>query len=70
MTGVFLGRRKIGGMSPGRKLVLEGVVLPDGKQRQIYNPVYTLLCSSQRVAAPGRRSRSCGELHAAAGGSY
>jgi hypothetical protein len=43
VTGVFLGRRKIGGMSPGRKLVLEGVVLPHGKQREIYNPVYTLL---------------------------
>ena len=43
VTGVFLGRRKIGGMSPGRKLVLEGVILPEGKQRQIYNPVYTLL---------------------------
>ena len=43
VVGVFLGRRKIGGMSPGRKLVLEGVILPEGKQRQIYNPVYTLL---------------------------
>ena len=43
VTGVFLGRRKIGGLSPGRKVVLEGVVLPDGKQHQIYNPMYTLL---------------------------
>ncbi|MGH8979045.1 MAG: OB-fold nucleic acid binding domain-containing protein [Acidimicrobiia bacterium] len=43
VTGVFLGRRKIGGLSPGRKVVLEGVVLPDGKQHQIYNPIYTLL---------------------------
>jgi hypothetical protein len=43
VTGVFLGRRKIAGLSPGRKVVLEGVVLPNGKQRQIYNPTYTLL---------------------------
>ena len=43
VTGVFLGRRKIAGLSPGRKLVLEGVVVPHGKQRQIYNPIYALL---------------------------
>jgi hypothetical protein len=43
LTGVFLGRRKIGGITPGRKLILEGMVLPEGKQRLIYNPIYTLL---------------------------
>ena len=43
VTGVFLGRRKIIGLSPGRKLVLEGVVVPHGREKQIYNPVYTLL---------------------------
>ncbi len=43
VTGVFLGRRKILGISPGRRIVLEGVLTLDGKQRQIYNPVYTLL---------------------------
>jgi hypothetical protein len=43
VVGVFLGRRKIGGMTPGRKLVLEGVVVPAGKQKQIFNPIYTLI---------------------------
>ena len=43
VTGVFLGRRRVGGISPGRKLVFEGVVVARGKERQIYNPVYTLL---------------------------
>jgi hypothetical protein len=43
VVGVFLGRRKIGGISPGRKLVLEGVIVPAGKQKQIFNPTYTLL---------------------------
>ena len=43
VTGVFLGRRKILGLSPGRKLVLEGVVVPHGREKQIFNPVYTLL---------------------------
>ncbi len=43
VTGIFLGRRKIMGLSPGRKLVLEGVVVPHGREKQIYNPVYTLL---------------------------
>jgi hypothetical protein len=43
VIGVFLGRRKIHGISPGRKLVLEGVVVQNGSQRFIYNPMYTLL---------------------------
>jgi hypothetical protein len=43
VIGVFLGRRKIGGITPGRKLILEGVVVPAGKQCLLYNPVYTLL---------------------------
>jgi hypothetical protein len=43
VTGVFLGRRKIGGITPGRKLILEGMLVPLGKQRLIYNPTYTLL---------------------------
>jgi hypothetical protein len=43
LVGVFLGRRKISGITPGRKLVLEGVVMPTGKQKLIYNPMYTLL---------------------------
>jgi hypothetical protein len=43
VTAVFLGRRKIPGMSPGRRLVLEGVVAKDGNERVIYNPIYTLI---------------------------
>jgi len=43
VVAVFLGRRRISGISPGRKLVLEGVVLPMGKRKLIYNPIYTLL---------------------------
>jgi hypothetical protein len=43
VTAVFLGRRKILGLSPGRKIVLEGVVTGEGRRHIIYNPVYTLL---------------------------
>ena len=44
VTAVFLGRRRVLGMSPGRRVVLEGVVAADrGKRRLMYNPVYTLL---------------------------
>lgn len=42
VTAVFLGRRKILGISPGRRIVLEGVLTLDGRQRQLYNPIYTL----------------------------
>ncbi len=43
ITAVFLGRRKIAGITPGRKLVLEGVVSVEGSQRLVYNPVYRLM---------------------------
>jgi hypothetical protein len=43
VTGVFLGRRKILGVSPGRRLVLEGVIARDGPRLVTYNPLYTLL---------------------------
>jgi hypothetical protein len=42
VTAVFLGRRKILGLSPGRRLVLEGVVTRDREDRVMYNPVYEL----------------------------
>ena len=42
VTAVFLGRRKIPGLSPGRRLTLEGVVNDNRGQRVIYNPTYTL----------------------------
>ena len=43
MVGVFLGRRKIAGLSPGRKVAFEGVAARDGKRYLVYNPIYELL---------------------------
>src|SRR5438477_1995163 len=42
LTAVFLGRRRVGGLAPGRRLTLRGVVTQDGRERYMYNPVYTL----------------------------
>ena len=42
VTAVFLGRRKIAGFSPGRRVTLEGVITVDNSDRYMYNPVYTL----------------------------
>jgi RecG-like helicase len=43
VTAVFFGRRKLAGLSPGRKLLVEGVVSSQGGRRFMYNPVYELL---------------------------
>jgi RecG-like helicase len=43
IVAVFLGRRKIAGMSPGRRLLLSGVAARDGNRILVYNPEYTLL---------------------------
>ncbi len=43
VTAVFLGRRKIAGVSPGRKLVLDGVAATDANRLLIFNPRYQLL---------------------------
>jgi hypothetical protein len=44
VTAVFLGRRKIPGLSPGRRVLLEGVVTSQANSAGvIYNPVYQLL---------------------------
>jgi OB-fold nucleic acid binding domain len=52
VTAVFLGRRKIAGLSPGRRVLLEGVVTKHksssngsspGNDFLMYNPVYQLL---------------------------
>jgi hypothetical protein len=43
VVGVFLGRRKIAGLSPGRKVAFEGVAARDGKRFLVFNPVYELL---------------------------
>jgi hypothetical protein len=42
-TAVFLGRRTIAGLTPGRKIVIEGVAGRYGNRYLIYNPLYTLL---------------------------
>jgi hypothetical protein len=42
-TAVFLGRRTIAGVSPGRKIVVEGVAGRYGNRFLLYNPLYTLL---------------------------
>ena len=42
LTAVFLGRRKIQGISPGRRVFLEGVVTKDSSGPVMYNPVYEL----------------------------
>lgn len=43
LTVVFLGRRKIPGLEPGRRVRLEGVVADARGQRVMFNPVYTLV---------------------------
>lgn len=40
---VFLGRRDVPGIEPGRRLVVEGTVVEDRGRRLVYNPAYTLL---------------------------
>ncbi len=42
LTAVFLGRRKILGISPGRRVYLEGVVTKDAGTQVMYNPMYQL----------------------------
>jgi len=43
VVAVFLGRRKLAGMSPGRKVAFEGVVADNGLRATITNPAYELL---------------------------
>lgn len=43
VVAVFLGRRKIAGMSPGRRVLLTGMVGRDGNRFIVYNPEYILL---------------------------
>jgi hypothetical protein len=42
-TAVFLGRRKIAGLAPGRKLAIRGMVARDGKQLVVYNPEWSFV---------------------------
>lgn len=43
IVAVFLGRTTVPGMTPGRRLVVEGVPLRDGSRCLVYNPWYRLL---------------------------
>ena len=42
-TAVFLGRRKIAGLVPGKRIAMSGMVARDGKRLVIYNPEYSFL---------------------------
>ena len=42
-VAVFLGRRTLPGVTPGRGLVLEGVPRKEGGRMVLVNPAYTLL---------------------------
>jgi RecG-like helicase len=42
-TAVFLGRSNIAGITPGRRMVIEGVAGKYGNRYLIFNPTYTLL---------------------------
>jgi hypothetical protein len=43
LTAVFFGRKKIAGLSPGRRVVMEGMVAPLHNRVFMFNPVYELL---------------------------
>ena len=41
-TAVFLGRRRIAGIAPGRHMSVEGVAGRSGARILLFNPIYTL----------------------------
>lgn len=41
-TAVFLGRRKIAGIAPGRRIAVEGIAGRHGNRVLLLNPLYTL----------------------------
>jgi hypothetical protein len=43
ITAVFTGRRNLGGVAHGRRVVLDGVAYTDRGRRIVVNPAYTLL---------------------------
>ncbi len=43
IVAVFTGRRSIGGMTPGQRIVLEGFAQTDRNRLVLMNPGYTLL---------------------------
>ncbi len=42
-VAVFLGRKRLAGLDPGRGVVLEGVARKEGNRTILLNPAYTLL---------------------------
>ena len=42
-VAIFLGRKSLPGLEPGRGVVLEGVPRKEGSRTVMLNPVYTLL---------------------------
>jgi hypothetical protein len=43
VVAVFTGRRSIGGVIPGRLMVVEGLARREGRRLVMWNPEYTLL---------------------------
>lgn len=43
MTALFVGRRRIAGLEPGRGVLLEGVARNEKGRKVLWNPRYTLL---------------------------
>lgn len=43
IVAVFTGRRRVGGIDPGRAIRIEGVVIEEHQRRRMLNPTYTLL---------------------------
>jgi hypothetical protein len=42
-VAIFTGRRTIGGVTPGRRMLIEGLARREGKRLVLVNPAYTLL---------------------------
>jgi hypothetical protein len=42
-VAVFLGRKRLAGLDPGRGVILEGVARREGNRTILLNPAYTLL---------------------------
>ena len=51
ITAIFLGRRRIGGIEPGRRIVLRGRIAADEGRRVIFNPRYELLPPDYRCVS-------------------
>ena len=57
-TAVFLGRRKIAGLAPGKRIAISGMVAKDGKRLLIYNPEYVHRLKAERAATQRTASSS------------